>query len=85
MTVQIIQGDCLIEMPKLSANSMDAIVTDPPYGLSFMGKDWDHGIPGEHFWHEALRVAKPERTCWHSEEHGRFTGWPVRLRMRDGR
>ena len=39
--------------------SVDAVVTDPPYGLSFMGKDWDHGIPGEAFWAEALRVAKP--------------------------
>jgi site-specific DNA-methyltransferase (adenine-specific) len=41
------------------ANSVDSIVSDPPYGLSFMGKDWDHGVPGEHFWREALRVAKP--------------------------
>ena len=38
---------------------MDAIVTDPPYGLEFMGKEWDHGIPGIPFWTEALRVAKP--------------------------
>ena len=27
-----------------------AVVTDPPYGLSFMGKDWDHGVPGIEFW-----------------------------------
>jgi site-specific DNA-methyltransferase (adenine-specific) len=38
---------------------VDAIVTDPPYGLSFMGKNWDHGVPGVAFWREALRVAKP--------------------------
>jgi site-specific DNA-methyltransferase (adenine-specific) len=43
----------------MDANSVDAIVCDPPYGLSFMGKDWDHGVPGVHFWTEALRVAKP--------------------------
>jgi transcriptional regulator with XRE-family HTH domain len=43
----------------LDAESVDAIVCDPPYGLSFMGKDWDHGVPGEAFWREALRVAKP--------------------------
>ena len=55
----IICGDCLIEMAKMEPNSIDAIVTDPPYGLSFLGKDWDHGIPGIHFWVEALRVAKP--------------------------
>jgi site-specific DNA-methyltransferase (adenine-specific) len=39
--------------------SVDSIVTDPPYGLKFMGKEWDHGIPGVPFWIEALRVAKP--------------------------
>ena len=52
-------GDCLEVMPTLAANSVDTIVTDPPYGLSFMGKDWDHGVPGVAFWREALRVAKP--------------------------
>lgn len=46
-------------MPTLPAESVDSIVTDPPYGLSFMGKDWDHGVPGVQFWREALRVAKP--------------------------
>jgi DNA modification methylase len=56
---RVIVGDCLDVMPTLAADSVDSIVTDPPYGLSFMGKDWDHGIPGEHFWREALRVAKP--------------------------
>lgn len=39
--------------------SVDSIVTDPPYGLSFMGKGWDKGVPGVEFWAEALRVAKP--------------------------
>jgi len=39
--------------------SVDSIVTDPPYGLSFMGKGWDKGVPGVEFWVEALRVAKP--------------------------
>lgn len=55
----ILLGDCLEVMPTLEADSVDAIVTDPPYGLSFMGKDWDHGVPGAAFWAEALRVAKP--------------------------
>jgi site-specific DNA-methyltransferase (adenine-specific) len=43
----------------MDAESIDAIVSDPPYGLSFMGKGWDHGVPGQDFWIEALRVAKP--------------------------
>lgn len=46
-------------MPTLAADSVDSIVSDPPYGLSFMGKGWDHGVPGQSFWAEALRVAKP--------------------------
>ena len=37
----IIQGDCIEQMKLLKENSVDAIVTDPPYGLEFMGKDWD--------------------------------------------
>ncbi len=37
----ILQGDCISEMKKLEENSVDAIITDPPYGLEFMGKDWD--------------------------------------------
>ena len=59
MTVRIINGDCREVMATLNAASVDAIVTDPPYGLSFMGKGWDHGVPGAEFWKEALRVAKP--------------------------
>ena len=55
----IIIGDCLEVMKTLESGSIDAIVTDPPYGLSFMGKDWDSGVPGLAFWREALRVAKP--------------------------
>jgi DNA modification methylase len=52
-------GDCLVEMPLMEEESIDSIVTDPPYGLAFMGKNWDHGIPGTPFWVEALRVLKP--------------------------
>src|SRR5687768_12186440 len=37
----------------------DSVITDPPYGLKFMGKGWDHGVPGVPFWTEILRVAKP--------------------------
>jgi site-specific DNA-methyltransferase (adenine-specific) len=55
----VINGNCLDEMKKLPANSVDAIVCDPPYGLEFMGNEWDRGVPGKDFWVEALRVAKP--------------------------
>lgn len=59
LQAKIIQGDCLDVMAGMPDASIDAIVTDPPYGLSFMGKDWDKGVPGEAFWREALRIAKP--------------------------
>jgi len=59
MRQRIIEGDCLERMAEMEASSIDAIVTDPPYGLSFMGKEWDHGVPGIPFWRGALRVAKP--------------------------
>ncbi len=57
--MNVIHGDCLEVIPTMEADSIDAIITDPPYGLSFMGKAWDHGVPGVPFWAEALRVAKP--------------------------
>ena len=40
-------------------NSVDSIVTDPPYGLSFMGRKWDYDVPSVDIWVECLRVLKP--------------------------
>jgi site-specific DNA-methyltransferase (adenine-specific) len=59
MINQIIHGDCFDVLKNIPDSSIDLILTDPPYGLSLMGKDWDHGVPGVQFWIEALRVAKP--------------------------
>jgi site-specific DNA-methyltransferase (adenine-specific) len=39
--------------------SVDAVVTDPPYGLSFMAKRWDYDVPSTEIWAECLRVLKP--------------------------
>jgi DNA modification methylase len=58
-TNKIHLGDCLDTMKKMPDNSLDAIVTDPPYGLSFMGKKWDYDVPSQEIWEEALRVLKP--------------------------
>lgn len=52
-------GDCLEVMRTLPDNSVDSVVTDPPYGLSFMGKKWDYDVPSVEVWAEALRVLKP--------------------------
>ena len=56
---KIIQGDCLEVMKTFPDNSIDTIITDPPYGLSFMGKKWDYDVPKVELWQEALRVLKP--------------------------
>jgi DNA modification methylase len=52
-------GDCLDVLKTLADCSVDAIVTDPPYGLSFMGKRWDYDVPSVEVWAECLRVLKP--------------------------
>lgn len=56
---RLIHGDCLIELKKLPNNFVDSIVTDPPYGISFMNKKWDYDIPSVEIWRECLRVVKP--------------------------
>lgn len=55
----LLQGDCRVVMAALPANSVHSIVCDPPYGISFMGKAWDHGVPGVPVWAECLRVLRP--------------------------
>lgn len=56
---QILVGDCLELLRQMPDNSVDSIVTDPPYGLSFMGKKWDYDVPAVEVWTECLRVLKP--------------------------
>ena len=46
-------------MKTLEDNSVDSIVSDPPYGISFMAKKWDYDVPSVEVWTEALRVLKP--------------------------
>lgn len=55
----VIHGDCIEAMNAMPADSIDAIVTDPPYGLGFMGKKWDDLPPGEEWARACLRVLKP--------------------------
>lgn len=57
--VKLIHGDCLEVLKGMPDNSVDSIVTDPPYGLSFMGKKWDYDVPEQAIWEECLRVLKP--------------------------
>lgn len=46
-------------LASLPDHSVDAIITDPPYGLAFMGKHWDYDVPDVATWAECLRVLKP--------------------------
>jgi site-specific DNA-methyltransferase (adenine-specific) len=57
--IELLHGDCLERLKELPDNSVDACVTDPPYGLSFMGKAWDYDVPTVDVWREVLRVLKP--------------------------
>ncbi|WP_438301639.1 DNA-methyltransferase [Pseudomonas sp. NMS19W] len=56
---QILVGDCLELLRRMPDCSVDSVVTDPPYGLSFMGKKWDYDVPTTEVWAECLRVLKP--------------------------
>ncbi|HMA78840.1 MAG TPA: DNA methyltransferase, partial [Candidatus Paceibacterota bacterium] len=63
--MRIITGDCMDKMQALDENSIHAVVTDPPYGLAFMGNSWDDFEPKEYqewceqWATECLRVLKP--------------------------
>jgi site-specific DNA-methyltransferase (adenine-specific) len=69
--MKLLLGDCLDKLKELDDNSIDSIVTDPPYGLSaapnsgksskggFMGKKWDYDVPSQEIWEECMRVLKP--------------------------
>ena len=52
-------GNCLDTLKGMPDNSVDSIVTDPPYGISFMSKKWDYDVPSVEIWRECLRVLKP--------------------------
>ncbi|MBF0527730.1 MAG: ParB/RepB/Spo0J family partition protein [Deltaproteobacteria bacterium] len=55
----ILHADCLERLKGLPENSVDLLVTDPPYGLKFMGKNWDKATPDFEIWQECYRVLKP--------------------------
>lgn len=65
--MKLLLGECLEELKKLDSESIDSLITDPPAGISFMGKDWDGDKGGRDQWiswmsdvmKECLRVMKP--------------------------
>jgi site-specific DNA-methyltransferase (adenine-specific) len=58
-TTELHHGDCLEVLASMRSDSVAAIVTDPPYGLSFMGRKWDYDVPSTEIWEQCLRVLKP--------------------------
>jgi len=54
----VLCGDCVEILRSFPDNSIDSIVCDPPYGIGFMGKDWDHSVPTEEWARECFRVLK---------------------------
>ena len=59
MKYQILQGDNRDTLKTIADNSIDAIVTDPPYGIDFLGKSWDANTGALETYQECLRVLKP--------------------------
>jgi len=57
--INLMLGDNMESIKKLEDNSVDSIVSDPPYGLSFMNKKWDYDVPSVELWKEVYRVLKP--------------------------
>lgn len=55
---RIIRADAGEELKKLPDKSIDLLCTDPPYGFSFMGKDWDKSLVSVDIWKECFRVLK---------------------------
>lgn len=56
---KIIHANNIDYLRTLKDNSVDSVVTDPPYGISFMGKKWDYDVPSVELWQEVFRVLKP--------------------------
>jgi len=56
---KIYLGDAFEILKTFPSNCVDAVVTDPPYGLEFMSQKWDREVPPVRFWKEVLRVMKP--------------------------
>ena len=59
MSQKIINGDSATVLKQFAANTIDAVITDPPYGIEFLGKDWDRNTGAVEIWQECLRVLKP--------------------------
>jgi site-specific DNA-methyltransferase (adenine-specific) len=59
MRSKIKTGDAEYILKGITSESIDAVITDPPYGISFLGNTWDNAVPPVSLWSECFRVMKP--------------------------
>jgi len=59
MANRLFNENCLVTMKRLPDNSIDAVITDPPYGWNFMNLAFDKDVPTVDIWKEVYRVLKP--------------------------
>ncbi len=57
--IDLHQGNSAKVLQGVESNTVDLVCTDPPYGLAFMGKNWDRALPDVEIWRQCLRVLKP--------------------------
>ena len=83
----LLEGDCLELLRTLDDCSVDAVVTDPPYGLRFMGRAWDYDVPVVEVWVDACACSSPEdrltfsgptRSGRRRGKRSMASGWPQR-------
>ena len=57
--MKLYNEDMQVALNGMLDNSVDSIITDPPYGINFMKKQWDYDVPSVDMWKQCLRVLKP--------------------------
>jgi site-specific DNA-methyltransferase (adenine-specific) len=82
--ISLYYADCRETLRQLADNSIDSVVTDPPYALNFMGKGWDNGaiVNDPSFWADVLRVLKPGGHIAVFGELAPIIAWRARSKMR---
>ena len=55
----VIHDNSKLELKNIDSDNVDLLLTDPPYGISFIGKEWDRALPDIEIWEECLRILKP--------------------------
>ena len=76
MDMKLLLGDSMDLLKNMEDNSVDSIVTDPPYGLSFMGKKWDYDVPSVEMWGKnACGYSNQEDTFFHLLARAPIIAW----------